>query len=136
LAALGIQTGPFACEHDPVSGRVLTMRIPVLANPTASTCPPEVNVARSRGYVVLRDVLGYQQVNGRYEFAAEDLLQRVDSVTEDKIAAATASPVAGPEGVRRTPSPVSMKATRRCLDEIKRFALWAAQHNYRALAAA
>jgi hypothetical protein len=27
------------------------------------------------------------------------------------------------EGLRRTPSPISMKAVRRCLDEVKQFGL-------------
>jgi aspartate aminotransferase-like enzyme len=84
---------------------------------------------------VLRDLLGYQWVNGRYEFMADDLVKRVSAVTEDKIAACTASPVKGAEGVRRTPSPISMKAVRRCLEEIKQFGLWAANHNHRKLAA-
>ena len=84
----------------------------------------------------MRDLLGYHPVNGRFEFAASDILERVSSVTEDKIAACTASPVLGPEGVRPTPSPSSMKAVKRCLEEIKQFALWANKHNYQGLAAA
>jgi hypothetical protein len=92
-------------------------------------------MSHTRGCVVLRDLLGYQRVNGRYEFTADDLIKRVSSVTEDKIAACTASPVKGPEGLRRTPSPISMKAVHRCLDEVKQFGLWALNHNHRKLAA-
>lgn len=40
------------------------------------------------------------------------------------------------QGVRRTPSPASMKAVYRRLEEVKRFAQWALSHNYRHLAAA
>jgi aspartate aminotransferase-like enzyme len=43
--------------------------------------------------------------------------------------------VKGPEGLRRTPSPISMKAVHRCLDEVKQFGLWALNHNHRKLAA-
>jgi hypothetical protein len=92
-------------------------------------------MSNTRGCLVLRDLLGYQSVNGRYEFTADDLVQRVTKVTEDKIAACTASPVKSSEGVRRTPSPISMKAIRRCLEEVKQFGLWAMNHNYRRLAA-
>ena len=70
--------------------------------------------------------------------AADDLLKRVSAATEDRIAACTASPVRdrqAPTGVRRTPSPVSMKAVYRCLEEIGLFAEWAINHNYRRLAA-
>ena len=86
--------------------------------------------------LVLRDLLGYQPANGRYEFAAQDLLKRASAVTEEKIEAATASPLMTPEGVRRTPSAVTARSFKRCLEEIKRFAAWATQHNYQALAAA
>jgi len=62
-------------------------------------------MSHTRGCLVLRDLLGYQRVNGRYEFAPDDLLKRVSSVTEEKIAACTASPVKALEGpVCRTPS--------------------------------
>ena len=84
---------------------------------------------------MLRDLLGYQKVNGRYEFAPEDLVKRVSSVTEDRIAACTASPVKGAEGVRRTPSPASMSAVRRCLEEVKRLGVWARAHGCQKLAA-
>jgi aspartate aminotransferase-like enzyme len=56
-------------------------------------------------------------------------------VTEDRIAACTASPVKTPDGVRRTPSAVGIKAIQRCLEEIKQFGLWALNHNHERLAA-
>ena len=97
-------------------------------------------MSRTRGAVVLRDLLAYQPVNGRYEFTADDLLQRLSHVTEERIAACTASPVKekAPRdaAVRRMPSPVSMGAVKRCLDEVRQFAEWALRHNYRSLAAA
>jgi hypothetical protein len=135
LAKLRIKTGPFEYERDPVLHTIQAIRITVTENPTALSAPPDVNMSNTRGCVVLRDLLGYQRVNGRYEFSADDLLKRVSAVTEDKIAACTASPVKSAEGVRRTPSPVSMKAVRRCLDEVKQFGLWALNHNHQKLAA-
>jgi hypothetical protein len=135
LSKLKIKTGPFLYERDPMLNTIQVIQIPILENPTALVAPPDVNMSQTRGCLVLRDLLGYQKINGRYEFAADDLLKRVSSVTEDKIAACTASPVRLSEGVRRTPSPISMKAIRRCLDEVRLFGLWALNHNHRKLAA-
>jgi hypothetical protein len=135
LAKQGIKTGRFIYEKDPVLGSVNQILIPITENPTALAAPPDVNMSHTRGCLVLRDLLGYNRVNGRYEFGAEDLVQRVSSVTEDKIAACTASPVKSADGVRRTPSPISMKAIRRCLEEVKQFGLWALSNNHPKLAA-
>jgi hypothetical protein len=135
LAKLNIKVGPFTYEKDPAAHTVQTVLIHVIENPTALYAPPDVNMSQTRGCLVLRDLLGYQRVNGRYEFTAEDLVKRVSSVTEDKIAACTASPVMGPQGVRRTPSAISMKAIRRCLEEVKGFGVWALSHNHQRLAA-
>lgn len=139
LARLKIKTGPIAHEPHAAASDVITMRIPISDNPTALLEPPEVNMSRTRGAVVLRDLLGYAPVEGRYEFDAEDLLQRLGRVTAARIAACTASPVkekaqAG-TGVRRVPSPVSMSAVQRCLEEMRQFAEWALRHNQRQLAA-
>jgi hypothetical protein len=136
LGKLKIKTAPFSYEKDPSFGTIRTIIIKVTENPTALFAPPDVNMSHTRGCLVLRDLLGYQRVNGRYEFNAEDLVRRVEAVTEEKIAACTASPVKGSEGVRRTPSPVSMKAIRRCLEEVKQFGNWALTHHHQRLAAA
>jgi hypothetical protein len=136
FSKLKIKIAPFAYERDPALHTVETILIKITENPTALVAPPDVNMSHTRGCLVLRDLLGYQKVNGRYEFTADDLLKRVSSVTEDKIAACTASPVKSTEGLRRTPSPISMKAIRRCLDEVRQFGAWALSHNYRRLAAA
>jgi hypothetical protein len=135
LGRLRIKTAPFKYEKDPVLNTVKAILISVVENPTALMAPPEVNMSQTRGCLVLRDLLGYQKVNGRYEFAAEDLVKRASAVTEDKIATCTASPVKVQEEVRRTPSLISMKAVRRCLDELQQFGLWAKTHNYQKLAA-
>lgn len=134
FARLKIKTAPFVCEKDSF-GAVRSIVIRVSENPTALGAPPEVNMSQTRGYVVLRDLLGYQRVNGRYEFNADDLVKRASSITEEKIADCTASPVNNGQTVRRTPSAASMKAVRRCLEEIKQFGNWALTHNYRKLAA-
>jgi hypothetical protein len=135
LRVLGVKTGAWNLDSaESVLGQEV-YRIPVLENPTVLIAPPRVNVAYARGCVVLRDLLGYEPVDGRYEFAADDLLQRAAAVTDDKIAACTASPVRVTEGIRRVPSPMGMVSIRRCLEEIKQFALWASRHNYQRLAA-
>jgi len=95
-------------------------------------------MSRTRGTVVLRDLLHYQPVNGRYEFTADDVLKRVAGVTEQHIATCTASPVReshSTTGVKRLPSPVSTGAVRRCLEEIRQFANWALEPHYHRLAA-
>jgi len=138
LAKLKIKTGAIIQEEHPVVPAAQVMRIQIVDNPTALLQPPEVNMSTTRGTVVLRDLLGYQSANGRYEFAADDVLQRIAAVTEEKIGACTASPVRDAQstaGVRRTPSPVSMKAVQRCLEEIRLFAEWAISHQYKRLAA-
>jgi hypothetical protein len=135
LGRLRIKTAAFEYERDPVFQAVRVIKIRITENPTALAAPPDVNMSLTRGCVVLRDLLGYQRVNGRYEFTADDLVRRVATVSEDKIAACTASPVKSSEGLRRTPSPISMKAVRRCLEEVKQFGTWALNHNYRRLAA-
>lgn len=138
FAKLKIKTGAIVHEEHPVVPLANVMRIQIVENPTALLQPPEVNMSTTRGTVVLRDVLGYQPTNGRYEFATDDVLQRISAVSEDKIAACTASPVRdaqSPAGVRRSPSLVSMKAVQRCLEEVRQFAEWALGHNYRRLAA-
>lgn len=139
LARLGIRTGPVVHEPHPAATDVITMRIPIVENPSALLAPPEVNMSRTRGTVVLRDLLGYAPVEGRYEFDAADLLQRVGAVTEARLAACTASPVREPAGggagLKRVPSVVSMRAVQRCLEELRQFAEWALRHNHRRLAA-
>jgi hypothetical protein len=136
LGRLKIRTGAIVHEPHPAATDVITMQIPIVDNPTALLEPPEVNMSRTRGAVVLRDLLGYPPVEGRYEFDAEDLLRRVGQVTEARIAACTASPVKEKTaGVKRVPSAVSMEAVRRCLAEVREFAAWALRHNYRRLAA-
>ncbi|MBI5380917.1 MAG: hypothetical protein HZA31_03340 [Opitutae bacterium] len=139
LARLKIKTAPFAYEgttRGPAAKPVVV--ITVTENPTELIEPPEVNMSYTRGRVVLRDLLGYEKTDGRYEFDADDLLKRLAAVTDEKIAACTASPVRDTKsgkGVSRTPSPVSMQAVRRCLEELQRFAQWAKRHNFSRLAA-
>ena len=139
LAKLKIKTAPFA--HEGNSGKSVkpVIVISIVDNPTVLAEPPVVNMSYVRGRIVLRDLLGYKYANGRYEFDAEDLLKRLAAVTEEKISACTASPVRdakAPGGVRSTPSPVSIKAVRRCLEEVQRYAQWALSHRYRRITAA
>lgn len=139
LTKLKIKIAPFVREGNTGISVKPLLVISIIDNPTVLLEPPEVNMSYIRGRVVLRDLLGYKYVNGHYEFDAEDLLKRLTAVTEEKIAACTASPIRdakAPGGVRRTPSPVSIKAVRRCLEEVQRFAQWALSHQYRRLSAA
>jgi hypothetical protein len=136
LGKLNIKLGPFRTDENDSTASRPVLLIQVLENPTALQAPPEVNMSQTRGCLVMRDLLGYQKVNGRYEFAPDDLVQRVASVTEEKIAACTASPVKVSGAVRRTPSQISMKAIRRCLEEVRQFGIWAMDNNHRKLAAA
>lgn len=138
LAKLKIATGAILHDEHPHVPSANAMRIQIVENPTARLQPPEVNMSVTRGTVVMRDLLGYQPVNGRYEFSADDVLKRIAAVTDERIAACTTSPVRDAQstaGVRRTPSPSSMKAVQRCLEEVRLFAEWALGHSYQRLAA-
>ena len=138
LAKLGIKVGHVSTEPNGTGPGSGLLRIPIVENPTAQLQPPEVNMSRTRGTVVLRDLPHNPPNNGRYEITAEDLLQRLETVTEPAIAACTASPVRETRStisVRRLPSPISTGAVRRCLDEIRQFARWALEHDYHRLAA-
>ena len=135
LSTLGIVAGPARFAADPRHPGRETISIPIVENPTVLVSPPEVNIGYHRGSIVMRDLLGYQPANGRFEFAAGDLLQRVSAVSEEKIAACSAGPMAGPEGVRRRPSAITMKSFQRCLEEIRQFAIWATRNNHEFLAA-
>ena len=48
-------------RSDPVLRTVKTILISITENPTALVAPPDVNMSDTRGCVVLRDLLGYQQ---------------------------------------------------------------------------
>jgi hypothetical protein len=135
LAKLRIKVGPFKYERDPALNTVQSILIPITENPTALAAPPDVNMSHFRGCVVLTELLGYQRVNGRYEFTADDLVQRASSVTENRITSYLTSPVKGSEKVRRTPRPVRMRRVHGCLEEVKQFGLWALNNNHRKLAA-
>jgi hypothetical protein len=139
LAVRGIKPGKIGVVPNPCAPFSKVMVIPILENPSQLVEPPIVNMSRNRGCMVLRDLLGYEQVDGRYEFAADDLLKRVETVTEDKIAACTAAPLreARASGsVKRQPSAIGIRSIHRCLEEVRLFAQWALRHNYRNLAAA
>lgn len=135
LSALKIKTGPVVYERDRVAKKVVAVLIPIIENPTALVAPPDVNMSQLRGCVVLRDLLGYQRVNARYEFGTDDLVKRLSAVTEEKIAACTSSPVKVAQEVRRTPSAASVKATRRCVEELKQLGAWAKANKHQKLAA-
>ncbi len=135
LAKLRIKVGPFKYERDPALNTVQSILIPITDNPTAQAAPPDVNVSHFRGCVVLGELLGYQRVKGRYEFTADDLVQRVSSVSEGRIAAYVTSPVKSTASLRRMPSRIRMERVHNCLNEVKQFGLWALNHNYRRLAA-
>jgi hypothetical protein len=139
LAVRSIKPGSISTVPNPCAPFSKVMVIPIIDNPSQLVEPPMVNMSRNRGCMVLRDLLGYEQVDGRYQFSADDLLKRVETVTEEKIAACTAAPLRDPKastGVKRLPSAIGIKSIRRCLDEVRLFAQWALSHNYRNLAAA
>ena len=136
LFELGIRTGKITYAPAQRHAQAGVMIVPITENPTALIAPPPVNITHSRGCVVLRDLLGYSQVDGKYVFASDDILKRVTSITEEDIAAKVASPVKVGKEVKRVSSPITVRAIHRCLEEIKSFAQWAVSHNYRQLAAA
>lgn len=136
LGELGIKTGPFTPVPSDGAGGALVLRFSVVENPTSLLQPPEVNMNTTRGRVVLRDLLGYQPANLRYRFSADDVLRRIAQATDERIAECTASPVRDSQGgVRRSPSAASMRAVRRCLEELRSFAEWAKAQGFQQLEA-
>ena len=84
LASLGIELGELVPRHYPDGLAVKVIEIPIRTNPTGQSGPPEVSMASNSGRLVLSRVLGYQPANGVYQFTADDLLRRVDGVTEER----------------------------------------------------
>jgi hypothetical protein len=136
LAEAKIKVGPFGYEYFPDGRTVKTVVIAIVENPNALSGPPEVVMSDIAARLVLRDVLGYQEKNGRFDLESQDLLQRVEGVTEDHVLKCSSSPLRdpnpkAPRRVRSTPSPVVAGMIHRCLGELRGFAQWAATNNYR-----
>jgi hypothetical protein len=126
LDRLGIQCGEFVHEAYADGYALKVIHIPVTRNPTAG--PPEVNLSPVAATLVLRDLLGYQPKEGRYEMAAADLARRIAAVSEEQVQTCSCSPVKGnrmPRAVVRTPSPATVQRIRRCLGELRQLAEWA-----------
>jgi hypothetical protein len=130
LGSLGIRTGPFTPvlhEGSVAEKRVL---IDILDNPTAPNGPPEVTMGTNAGGLVLRDLLGLEPKNGRYEFTADELLSRLDTVTEQQISARCAAPSRGigepvPRRIPPKRSLVTARRIHRCISELRELACWA-----------
>lgn len=134
LEAVKIKAGPVQFEYFPDGRTVKTMVIPIIENPNALSGPPEVVMSDIAARLVLRDVLGYKERNGRFDLESEDLLKRVDSVTPEHVQKCSSSPLRDPKSPRRvspTPSPVVAGMIHRCLGELRGLAQWARRHNYR-----
>jgi hypothetical protein len=140
LTSLGIKTGPSVPRHYPDGLAVKVIEIPILTNPTVLSGPPEVSMASNSGRLVLSSVLGYQPANGRYEFTADDLLRRVDGVTEERIERQSTAPVCDrdepqPRHVKPTTSAVTIHRIRRCLSELRALGEWAKANDYQRIEA-
>jgi hypothetical protein len=138
LAQAGVRTGPFVHAPHPDGLAVEVVQIQVTENPTALYGPPEVNMSNSAACLILRDLLGYQPRNGQFEFAPEDLLQRVAAVTQAQIDALSIRPLKDKRAntMLRAPSIYTMKRIQRCLEELKRYGEWALRHDHHQLMAA
>jgi hypothetical protein len=138
LREVGIRTAPWErqCSEDGLA--VEWIRIPVVENPTARYGPPEVNMSNSAGCLVLRDLLGYRVQRGAYEFRATDVLERLGAVTDSQVVKCSSRTVRDP-GVpgrlRVTQSTATAQRIHRCLDEVRRFAQWARDHDFERLRA-
>jgi hypothetical protein len=107
LASLGNRDRRAGSRAYPDGLAVKEIEIPILANPTGHSGPPEVSMASNSGRLVLSSVLGYQPANGVYKFTADDLLRRVDGVTEERIESQSTAPVCD----REDPQPRHVKPT-------------------------
>lgn len=138
LQRLGIKTAPFARENYEGRMAVRVIHIPIIDNPTVESCPPEVSMSANAGRIVLRDLLGIQPKDGRYEFKAADALHLMAGITEERITRASSSPVRdvkSTRGVNLVPSAFVVRRVHRCLGELQRLAQWAAKNNFEKICA-
>lgn len=138
LKKLGIQTGPFLFEKAPRGFAIRTIHIPVLENPTTLSGPPDVTMSIISGCVVLRDMLGFAQVNGQFEMTPSELLKRIAAVTETQIVQHSSSPMRdrGPKkAVKPVSNPITLRAIKRILGELSQLGEWAENHHYQRLLA-
>jgi hypothetical protein len=138
LARMKIKLGPFQRENHRVRRAVRVVRILIKENPTWDSGPPEVNLSTTAGSLVLRDILGFPQVNGTFQFTADEALKRIPTVTEEQIRKAALRPNRDPNAANRPrpmPSAMIIKRIQRALDELHRFAQWAKVHKFKNLIA-
>ncbi|MHB1308154.1 MAG: hypothetical protein ACYDC1_00460 [Limisphaerales bacterium] len=138
LGRLGIRVGLFAHESYPDRLAVRCIHIPILENPTVQQGPPEVNMSNTAGRIVLRDLLGFASKAGRYEFTATDILDRVCHVKTDDVQKFSTAALVDPQSPgKRRPLPSRINASRihRCLEELAKYARWAADRQHEKLSA-
>jgi hypothetical protein len=133
LQNLGIRTAPFTPVYHADSLTIKTVVITILDNPTRHSGPPEVTMGTNAGGLVLRDLLGLDVQNGHYTFTADDLLRRLDAVTEPQILARSSAPcrslgAPAPHRIPPTRSVVTTRRIHRCLGELRELAQWAQAH--------
>lgn len=141
LDARGIRYDPFARQYYSDGVTVKAVHVPIHDNPTAPSGPPEVSMSGNSGRLVLRDVLDFEPVAGRFQFTADELLSRVERVTEERIRHRSSSPLCHKDGalpreIRPTPSVVTIRRIHRCLGELRAFGEWARAHHYQRIEAA
>jgi hypothetical protein len=131
LLQRGVKTGQFVRESFPDGFAVRAVHIPIVEN--LSSGPPQVNISPTAGSLVLRDLLHFTPKAGRYEMDATEIIQRAAHVTDTDIERCSCSPVRDPKAprkVKRLPSAGVMKRLKRCLEEVKGYAVWARDHQY------
>ena len=139
LDSLKIKTGPFKYERHQHRRTIKSIRIPIIDNPNGLNGPPEVTMSKTVGCYVLRDLLGCERNEGRYELKTQEVLDKVNKISEAQIQDICKAPVAdtkSPARVRQVPSIFRTKSIQRCLNELSQLAHWAARHNYDTLVAA
>lgn len=139
LESLNIKTGPFEYERSKQRRTIKSIRIPIIDNPNAVNGPPEVTMSKTVGCYVLRDLLGCERNEGRYELKTREVLEKVNKISEAQIQEICTAPVADKKSaarVNRVPSLFRTKSIQRCLNELSLLAQWAARHNYDTLVAA
>lgn len=133
LENLGIRTIPFTTVRHLDSLAIKQIVITILDNPTENSGPPEVTMSTNAGGIVLRDLLGMEAQSGRYTFTTEELLRRLDAVTEKDISTRSAAPcrsmgAPATQQIPLTPSKVTTRRIHRCLSELRELGRWAQAH--------
>ena len=110
------------------------VRIPILQSlKKHEDQPPELNLANANAYLIFSDLLGYKGQDGFYSVPARDVIVRIDSYLKKidiQRVAREPSVEKGEKGATLIDAGYSEEQIERKLDQIRKIAKWAIDHDY------